>query len=858
MPPRAPKIHETHIDQSFLDERYRPFPVRVVPEGRLDDAYFDWLLKNDEEETRAQAGVTLENGRSFGMHPGYTKSGHLAALAICIHRKVLVVTEIVKTRPTQPRRRLLLHSEVLSASCGSRVYAFNAHELVLALYRDMALTVDRAIDLLSLPPNNRDVVQTVKRLAGARLELFESAIRDAFQTVIYKNDKSGSSTLAQQAWFAWYIGTLPEAQGAVRTIPEIDSSKFTAMELDMLAQNVEGLLVRDLEKPSEETLDVSAASFTFRGNNASWKQQAYGKRIKPSPGQVIKAELSQNIMLPSTIAKVQGQQASLRVQHLDHVNEPNIRSLTIVGRAAPTKAEQKHTLAILNVLQRKTLLFNNRWIKVLFPSLSDVNENTEDDEDMVNTSSASRQTATSNGWNVASWTSDEPVVTWQDLDAEQEKANGRINVADDLWTSDVSAFPSPMHPARDDMTSSEDSRSANFTGPPNESYPTWTQDSSIDRELVFSGILNTSQIRAVYDMLDFTRDISIIQGPPGTGKTTVIAAYVAEILNRPVGTCLIVAQSNVAIKNVGEKLYKSGILDWTLVVSSEFLTGWHEHLYEQLPNSNVLASKDMRHPLRSRIVLSTLSMISNSRFIDVTKHMHFESIIVEEASQISMNSYLPAIMQYGKDVKKINFVGDNNQLPPFASEGTEALWSVYENGVLLGRHAVLMLDTQYRMPSTIGNFISKEVYQSQLISWDEHPVSTSLCVQFLDVHGMEEPDRFSFKNSSEAEAAISIATILSQKQKTFKIITPYETQRDHLELQLRSSGLPWANTCFTVDSFQGNEGDYIIISTVRTQAFLQSPEARHTLIGRMAEEWDQVEGGWIQEMDNLAEKLYIA
>ncbi|KAL5503959.1 hypothetical protein ACEPAH_8031 [Sanghuangporus vaninii] len=803
MPPKAPKIHETYIDQSFLDERYRPFPVRVVPEARLDDSCFDWLLKNEEEGTRGQAEDIMENGRSFGMHPGYTKSGHLAALAICIHRKVLVITEIVKMRATQPRRRLLLHSEVLSASCGSRVYAFNAHELVLALHRDMGLAVARAIDLLSLPPNNRDIVQTVQRLAGARLELFESAIRDAFQPIIYKNDKSASSKLGQQAWFAWYIGTLPEVQDTLRTIPVIDSSNFTSMELDYLAQNVEGLLVRDLAKPSEETLDVSAASFTFRGDYASWKQQAYGKRIKPSPGRVIKAELSQNITLSSTISKIQGQQASLRVQNLDHVNEPSLRSLTIVGRAPPTKAEQKHTLAILNVLQQKELLFNNRWIKILFPSLPDVNENTEDTEDTVNTSSDTWQTPTSIGWNVASWTSDESALTWQTLDAHQEKVNGRTNVGDDLGTSDVSALPSSMQSTRDDLTSSDVPCSVDFTEPPDESYPTWTQDPSINQELVFSGILNTSQTRAVYDMLDFSRDISVIQGPPGTGKTTVIAAYVAEILTRPDSTCLVIAQSNVAIKNVGEKLYKSGISDWTLVVSSEFLTGWHEHLYEQLPKSNILTSNNMRHPLRSQVVLCTLSMISNSRFTDVTKHLQFASIIVEEASQVPMNNYLPIITQYGRYIQKVNFIGDDKQLPPFASEGTKVLQSVFEHKAFLDRHAGLLLDTQYRMPPPIGNFISREVYASQLISWDGHPVSTPLCVQFLNVYGMEEPDGFSFKNYSEAETAICIATVLNQKQKPFKIITPYETQRDHLELQLKISRLPWANTCFTVDSFQG-------------------------------------------------------
>lgn len=49
------------------------------------------------------------------------------------------------------------------------------------------------------------------------------------------------------------------------------------------------------------------------------------------------------------------------------------------------------------------------------------------------------------------------------------------------------------------------------------------------------------------------------------------------------------------------------------------------------------------------------------------------------------------------------------------------------------------------MPPAIGDFISREVYAGQLASWDSHPVSSSSCVQFLDAHGVEEPDRFSFK-----------------------------------------------------------------------------------------------------------------
>ena len=97
-------------------------------------------------------------------------------------------------------------------------------------------------------------------------------------------------------------------------------------------------------------------------------------------------------------------------------------------------------------------------------------------------------------------------------------------------------------------------------------------------ELTYTGPLNESQKHAVQDMLNPDKDISIIQGPPGTGKTTVIAAYITEALLQPDKICLIISQSNVAIKNVAEKLYYSGISDWKLIVSSEFLTGWYVNL----------------------------------------------------------------------------------------------------------------------------------------------------------------------------------------------------------------------------------------------------------------------------------------
>lgn len=61
-------------------------------------------------------------------------------------------------------------------------------------------------------------------------------------------------------------------------------------------------------------------------------------------------------------------------------------------------------------------------------------------------------------------------------------------------------------------------------------------------------------------------------GPPGTGKTTVIsaAAKTWAQANEPVW---IIAHSNVAVKNIAEKLLKDSV-DFKLLVSKDFYKEW--------------------------------------------------------------------------------------------------------------------------------------------------------------------------------------------------------------------------------------------------------------------------------------------
>ena len=90
--------------------------------------------------------------------------------------------------------------------------------------------------------------------------------------------------------------------------------------------------------------------------------------------------------------------------------------------------------------------------------------------------------------------------------------------------------------------------------------------------------LNASQLKAVKTSLSSENSdrVILIHGPPGTGKTTVIAATVTSVMsfsdnNR---TLWLVAQSNVAVKNIAEKLASVDFVDFKVLVSKDFHFDW--------------------------------------------------------------------------------------------------------------------------------------------------------------------------------------------------------------------------------------------------------------------------------------------
>ena len=89
--------------------------------------------------------------------------------------------------------------------------------------------------------------------------------------------------------------------------------------------------------------------------------------------------------------------------------------------------------------------------------------------------------------------------------------------------------------------------------------------------------LNASQKAAIDEILSLSYKLGIIQGPPGTGKTTVIARAVEALINGGDSsrTVWLLAQSNVAVKNIAEKLASIGFWDFKLLVSHDFHYDWY-------------------------------------------------------------------------------------------------------------------------------------------------------------------------------------------------------------------------------------------------------------------------------------------
>lgn len=222
----------------------------------------------------------------------------------------------------------------------------------------------------------------------------------------------------------------------------------------------------------------------------------------------------------------------------------------------------------------------------------------------------------------------------------------------------------------------------------------------------------------------------------------------------------------------------------------------------------------------------------------VLRGRKFKTAFIDEAAQsLEAACWIPMLRAH-----RIILAGDHCQLPPTikSNEAAKAGLAItlFERGIEKHPQAATLLQVQYRMHEAIMNFPSKWFYDDKLIA---HPsVKTGLLkphhlpVEFIDTAGCgftekQDPETLSRYNEEEAVRVIREAEKLvedfgaeewHEQQITMGIITPYRAQVDYLNKLAEASSLlePLHKliTIHTVDAFQGQERDAIVISFVRS------------------------------------------
>ena len=385
--------------------------------------------------------------------------------------------------------------------------------------------------------------------------------------------------------------------------------------------------------------------------------------------------------------------------------------------------------------------------------------------------------------------------------------------------------------------------------------------------------LNPTQEHAVNEVL-LAKDVAIVHGPPGTGKTTTLVEAIYETLRRE-KQVLVCAQSNMAVDWISERLMDRGVevlrIGNPTKVNDKMLGFTYERRFEAHPDYPQLwairkAIRELRGAkrrgtdsyhqkldrLKSRETELELrinnELFNSARVISCTlagsasrvlEGMKFATLFIDEAAQALEAACWIAI----RKANRVIFAGDHCQLPPTvkcleAIKGGLAR-TLMERIVNSNPQVVTLLKVQYRMNDDIMRFSSDWFYGGEVESAPEvryrsildlDTPMTWIDTATLDIEAHEELVGETYGRINRAEARLTIDTLQHYferlgRQRVFDerldvgIISPYRAQVQLLRRMLRKSAyfkpLRHLITVNTVDGFQGQERDLIVISMVR-------------------------------------------
>lgn len=385
--------------------------------------------------------------------------------------------------------------------------------------------------------------------------------------------------------------------------------------------------------------------------------------------------------------------------------------------------------------------------------------------------------------------------------------------------------------------------------------------------------LNCTQEEAVNKVLH-AKDVAIVHGPPGTGKTTTLVEAIYETLHRE-NQVLVCAQSNMAVDWISEKLVDRGVSVLRIGnpsrVNDKMLSFTYERRFESHPGYTQLWSirkairelygrirkSSDREQIRTKInslkdrateleIRINEALFSEARVIACTlvgsanrilTGQKFGTVFIDEAAQALEAACWIAI----RKADRVILAGDHCQLPPTVKD-PQALraglgYTLMQSIVKNRPETVSLLKVQYRMNDEIMRFSSNWFYGGMLESAPEVKYRSILDfdtpIEWVNTEGMDCNEEFVGENYgriNKPEAELSVAQLKAYILKIGKerfleekidvgLISPYKAQVQYLRQLIRKDNFfkPYrsAITINTVDGFQGQERDVILISLVR-------------------------------------------
>ena len=386
--------------------------------------------------------------------------------------------------------------------------------------------------------------------------------------------------------------------------------------------------------------------------------------------------------------------------------------------------------------------------------------------------------------------------------------------------------------------------------------------------------LNVSQERAVNEVLR-AKDVAVVHGPPGTGKTTTLVEAIYETLRRE-NQVLVCAQSNMAVDWISEKLVDRGInvlrIGNPTKVNDKMLSFTYERRFESHPDypqlwairkairqlranrkrgdnsfhqkMERLKEREIELELRirnklfgeARVIASTLVGSAN-RLLD---GMKFGTLFIDEAAQaLEAACWIPI-----RRATRVILAGDHCQLPPtiksIAAMKGGLDKTLMQRIVECKPEAVTLLKMQYRMNEDIMRFSSDWFYNGQV---EAAPMvkyrgilDLDKAIEWKDTSGNAYHEEFvgdNFGRINKEEAQLTLLSLaeyfvrigrqrIIDERIDVGIISPYRAQVQYLRHLIKKTDFykPFRKiiSVNTVDGFQGQERDVILVSLVRSNA----------------------------------------